>query len=311
MGYGASTEVQRDAAGVKADALPEANASSWLVRRTPRDDARVRLFCFPYAGGGPAVYNRWPESLPGWVDVVAINLPGRGQRIDEGHLESIAAAADAIVPELLPLLDRPFALFGHCMGAIVMYEVAQRLEQTHGKTAAHLFASGCMAPHLYNSPIVHEQEDSAFLDVLRLISFSGTRALIEDPELRKTTFPMLRGDFRSVVEYGGSFRMRPRLAAPITGLAAENDLFAAPKAMHAWGRYTAGGYDLAQMPGDHYFVESDRETVTRIVCARLAQTLDGASAPALPDMPTRGSGSGRKRHARPAAASDEEAFRRA
>ena len=78
------------------------------------------------------------------------------------------AAADAIVPQILPFLDRPFALFGHCMGAIVMYEVAQRLEQTHGRIAAHLFASGCMAPHLYNSPIVHEQEDAAFLDVLRL-----------------------------------------------------------------------------------------------------------------------------------------------
>jgi len=286
LGYGASTDVQIDTVEARTSPPPEADTPSWLVRRAPRDDARVRLFCFPYAGGGPAVYNRWPESVSEWVDVVAINLPGRGQRIDEGHLESIAAAADAIVPQILPFLDRPFALFGHCMGAIVMYEVAQRLEQTHGRIAAHLFASGCMAPHLYNSPIVHEQEDAAFLDVLRLISFSGTRALIEDPELRKTMFPMLRGDFRSVVEYGGSFRMRPRLTAPITGLAAENDLFAAPKAMHAWGRYTTGGYDLAQVPGDHYFVESDRETVTTIVAARLAQALDGASAPALRDIPT-------------------------
>jgi surfactin synthase thioesterase subunit/acyl carrier protein len=286
LGYGGSPDVQTDTADTRTSAPRDEDTSSWLVRRAPRDHARVRLFCFPYAGGGPAVYNRWPESVPEWVDVVAINLPGRGQRIDEGHLESIAAAADAIVPQMLALLDRPFALFGHCMGAIVMYEVAHRLEQTHGKVAAHVFASGCMAPHLYNSPIVHEQEDAAFLDVLRLISFSGTRALIEDPELRKTMFPMLRADFRSVVEYGGSFRMRPRLSAPITGLAAENDLFAAPKAMHAWGRYTTGGYDLAQLRGDHYFVESDREDVTSIVTARLAQTVDGVSAAALPDIPT-------------------------
>src|SRR5262245_42411464 len=165
LGYGASTEVRTGAADAGTSAPPDAQTSPWLVRRTPRDDASVRLFCFPYAGGGPAVYNRWPELIPDWVDVVAVNLPGRGQRSeDEARIESIAAAADALVAEILPLLDRPFAFFGHCMGAIVMYEVAERLEQRHGRTAAHIFASGCMAPHLYNSPIVHEQEDGAFLD---------------------------------------------------------------------------------------------------------------------------------------------------
>jgi surfactin synthase thioesterase subunit/acyl carrier protein len=285
LGYGDSTEVQTETVEARTSMLAETNTSSWLARRAPRDDARMRLFCFPYAGGGPAVYSRWSESVPEWVDVVAIDLPGRGHRIDEGALDSITAAADAIVPQILAFLDRPFALFGHCMGAILMYEVAQRLEQKHGKAAAHIFASGCMAPHLYNSPIVHEQEDGAFLDVLKLISFSGTRALVEDPELRKMTFPMLRRDFRAVAGYGSSFRMRPPLTAPITGLAAENDLFAAPKAMHAWGRYTTGGYELAQLPGDHYFIECDREIVTRIVCARLAQTLEGTSSSALPDFP--------------------------
>jgi polyketide synthase 12/epothilone polyketide synthase D len=286
LGYGAAVEAHTETAVRGTNPPEEADATGWLVRRAPRGDARVRLFCFPYAGGGPAVYHHWCDAVPDWVEVIAVSLPGRGRRIGERPLVSIAAAADAIVPQALPLLDRPFALFGHCMGAIVMYEVAQRLEQQHGKAAAHLFASGCMAPHLYNSPLVHEQEDGAFLDVLRLISFSGTRALIEDSDLRRTMFPVLRGDFRAVVEYGSSFKMRPALSAPITGLAAENDLFAAPKAMHAWGRYTKGGYDLVQAPGDHYFVESEREMVTGIVCGRLAQTLDGSSAPSLPHYPT-------------------------
>jgi surfactin synthase thioesterase subunit/NAD(P)-dependent dehydrogenase (short-subunit alcohol dehydrogenase family)/acyl carrier protein len=259
------------------------HGSSWFLQQ-PRPDARVRLFCFPYAGGGPAVYHHWPAAFPASIDVLAVTLPGRGMRVDEGNLESIAHAADAIVPEILPLLDRPFALFGHCMGAILMYEVAQRLQQQHHKTAAHIFASGCMAPHLYNSPIVHEQDDEAFLDVLRLISFSGTRALIEDPELRTSMFPLLRGDFRSVVQYGDSFEMRAPLDAPITGLAAENDLFAAPKAMEAWSRYTARSYDLARLPGDHYFVESDRDTVIELVCARLAQLEPADPAPAPPEL---------------------------
>lgn len=261
----------------------EARGSSWFVQRPTHPNARVRLFCFPYAGAGPAVYHHWLAACPDWIDVRPVTLPGRGMRVDEGNLESIAHAADAIVPEILPLLDRPFALFGHCMGAIMMYEVAYRLQQHH-KTAAHIFASGCMAPHLYNSPIVHLQDDEAFLDVLRLISFSGTKALLDDPELRAAMFPVLRGDFRSVVQYGGSFEMRAPLDAPITGLAAENDLFAAPKAMEAWSRYTSRGYDLARLPGDHYFLESDRDTVIELVCARLAPREDADRPPALPEL---------------------------
>jgi len=278
LGFGSSVAKTTGEERKPADEL-----SAWFVRRLPRNDAKLRLFCFPYAGGGPSVYHRWPEALPDWVEVLAVNLPGRGLRVDEENLSSIAEAARALVPAILPLLDRPFALFGHCMGAILMYEVAQRLEQDHGRTAAHVFASGCMAPHLYNSPIVHEQDDEAFMEVLRLISFSGTRALIDDPDLRKTMFPLLRADFRAVVQYGESFSVQPPLNAPITGLCADNDLFAAPKAMEAWGRYTSRGYDLAQLRGDHYFLESDRETVIEIVSARIAMA-DAASRPALSDV---------------------------
>lgn len=267
-----------------SDETVRQESGSWIVCNAQREGARLRLICFPYAGGGPAVYHHWSAALPSSIEVRTICLPGRGPRAGEPNIVSIAEAADKIVPELLPLLDRPFALFGHCMGAILMYEVAQRLEAKHGKIAARLFASGCMAPHLYNSPVVHEQENAAFLDVLRLISFSGTRALIEDEELRRSMFPLLRGDFRAVAEYGSAFSIRPALNAPITGLAAENDLFAAPKAMLAWGRYTTRDYELFQLPGDHYFVEWDRERVLQIVLSQLEPTaMPTAVAVSIPE----------------------------
>ncbi|MDB5862182.1 MAG: malonyl CoA-acyl carrier protein transacylase, partial [Ramlibacter sp.] len=271
-----------DASRDESPGVENQPAASWLVRFEPRENAKIRLFCFPYAGGGISVYKSWVVLLPDWVELVAVSLPGRGVRADEKSAENIAYFAEAIVPEMLALLDRPFALFGHCMGAIVMYETAQRLQDAHKKVPAHIFASGCMAPHLYNSPIVHEQDDDSFLEILRLISFSGTRALIEDPELRKTTYPLLRGDFRAVANYGDSYRKRNPLLAPITGLAADNDLFAAPRAMKAWGPYTCSQYNLAQLRGDHYFVESDRETVVALVSQTLAATIDEPFAGTAP-----------------------------
>src|SRR4029453_9173903 len=118
LGYKASTP---ETSSREETIQTETAASSWLVRRTPRDDARMRLVCFPYAAGGPSVYPYWAEGLPSFVGGVSVNLPGRGTRLGDGTIETIAQVADAIIPELLPLLDRPFALFGHCMGAIVMY----------------------------------------------------------------------------------------------------------------------------------------------------------------------------------------------
>jgi acyl transferase domain-containing protein/surfactin synthase thioesterase subunit/NADPH:quinone reductase-like Zn-dependent oxidoreductase/NAD(P)-dependent dehydrogenase (short-subunit alcohol dehydrogenase family) len=273
LGYGGEGEPVSERVAVETS-----DASPFIVREVPRESAKLRLVCFPYAGGGPAVYQRWSDALPEAIEVVSIDFRQRDVALASGLFRSIDEAADAISAALVPLLDRPFALFGHCMGAIVMYEVAWRLQERHGSVAQHLFVSGCMAPHLYNSPLVHEQDERSFLDILHLISFSGTRALLDDDELRKDLFPGLRRDFEAVALYGDGFRMRAPLAAPITGIAASDDLFAAPKAMRAWDRYSAQRYDLALLSGDHYFVETQRQAVTRLVASRLG--LDGADSAA-------------------------------
>ncbi|MEJ2670136.1 MAG: thioesterase domain-containing protein, partial [Gammaproteobacteria bacterium] len=99
--------------------------------------------------------------------------------------------------------------------------------------------------------------------------------------LRQTLFPLLRSEFRSVAEYGPNRREQLPLSAPITGIAAHNDLFAAPKAMESWGQFTQAEYRLAQLPGDHYFVESDRESII----ALLVDTLTDASTDESIDAP--------------------------
>ncbi len=275
LGYGGESEAEG-----QRSAAETTEVSPFIVREVPRESAKLRLICFPYAGGSPAVYQRWSDALPEAIEVVSIDFRQRDVALASGLFRTIDEAADAIGEALLPLLDRPFALFGHCMGAIVMYEVAWRLQERHGCVAQHLFASGCMAPHLYNSPLVHEQDDRSFLDILHLISFSGTRALLDDDGLRKDLFPGLRRDFEAVALYGDGFQMRAPLAAPITGIAASDDLFAAPKAMRAWDRYSTQRYDLALLSGDHYFIETQRQTVTRLVASRLG--LDGATDAASP-----------------------------
>ncbi|MEJ2755738.1 MAG: KR domain-containing protein, partial [Gammaproteobacteria bacterium] len=129
LGY-RETEIEKpEPVRVSSQASTPGSAWLWLKHQNP--DAQIRLFCFPYAGGGSSIYNPWAKQLPASIELIPIHLPGRGAREAEPYSESLFEAAEHISQALIPLLDKPFVLFGHCMGAIMMYEVAQRLEQ-HG-----------------------------------------------------------------------------------------------------------------------------------------------------------------------------------
>lgn len=252
-------------------------ANPWLHIHEPRPEATMRLFCFSYAGGGPAVFQKWPEHLPADMEICAVHLPGRGSRLEEKALTDLHEIATRVAAAIIPMLDKPFAFLGHCMGAIVMYEVACLLREQHGVLPVHLFVSGSMAPQLYNSPLVHEQPDPKFMQVLNLISFTTTRALVEDAELRGFMFPMLRADFQAVATYGVARQQHAPLDVPITGFAALQDLFAAPVAMRGWAKLSTRPMELAMLEGDHYFIEAQRPLLSSIVVSRLGRGADGGT----------------------------------
>src|SRR5688500_6835812 len=97
-------------------------AATWFTSQRPNPRARLRLFCFPYAGGGPAIYRLWPQSLPSLVEVCVAQLPGRGTRLKDQPFTSLEALIEAAAEAIAPLLDKPFALFGHSMGAMITFE---------------------------------------------------------------------------------------------------------------------------------------------------------------------------------------------
>jgi acyl transferase domain-containing protein/surfactin synthase thioesterase subunit/NADPH:quinone reductase-like Zn-dependent oxidoreductase/acyl carrier protein len=264
-------------------ALTEATfvRGKWVVTPAPHPAPRARLICFPYAGGAPTAFHDWSEELPSDTEVSAINLPGRARRIKEPARGSIHEMAREIVPELLPLLDRPFAFFGHCMGSIIMYEVAQLLQSEHGLSPMRLFVGGSMAPHLYQSSLVYIQPDPKFMDVLKLLDFTNTSAMLADEEMRGLLMPTLRADFEAVVNYSRDFEKRPRLACPVTSFAAKKDLFAAPSSMVFWKDYSEKECELSMLDVHHYFVETHKTFLTKKIAAQMAQDLGSDDAPRL------------------------------
>lgn len=244
----------------------------WLVVPAPRPSAGLRLFCFAYAGGGAAVYKDWPEALPPDVEVVAIRLPGRERRLDEPFLPTVEAIVDGVLPSLLARLDRPFALFGHCLGAIVAYEVALRLEAL-GHAPRHVFVSAAPVPVRYRVPDVRNHDDDAFLALLAQLGFEGSRILREDPRARALLMPLVRADFGVAAAYAREVVVP--LAAPLSAYAGVEDPFARPEGVSDWGAYTAGAFDTALFPSGHYFVESCRDALVARVAEALARVSDG------------------------------------
>ena len=123
--------------------------SDWLVCPQQRSHPQLRLFCFAYAGGSAWIFRPWAKQLPTTnIEICAIELPGRGKRLVEPALTDLATIVESLGPQLLPLLDLPFAFFGHSMGALVAFELCRWLRSAVQLAPKHVWISAARAPHL-------------------------------------------------------------------------------------------------------------------------------------------------------------------
>jgi medium-chain acyl-[acyl-carrier-protein] hydrolase len=236
--------------------------------------ARVRLFCFPYAGGSALIFRQWTELLPPAVEVRAAHLPGRGARLRERPFEDVHSLVEAILPVMAGQLDRPFALFGHSMGGAIAFELSRRLRATLGVEPRRLFISGRGAPHLAETTRpIYDLPDEEFKEELRRLN--GTPAeVLDHPELIEMLLPMLRADITLSQTY--KCESRPSLSCPLTVFGGLDDTHDEPEALEAWREHTTGPFKRLMFEGDHFFVNTARHPLLREVGAALLADL-GAS----------------------------------
>lgn len=226
---------------------PMLNKCNWFVRPQPRDSARLRLFCFPFAGGGSPAFHNWPASLPKDVDLFAAALPGRSQRFAEPPYERLQPLVADFCDAILPLLDRPFALFGHSMGGLIAFELARRLIRS-GQQPAKLFVSACVAPHLrFPRAFSHLRGDEFFQAVAALNGMP--EAVLADAELRRVIMPSLLADFVLTESY--VLEPGPPLSCRILAYAGSEDPLLTRESLQAWNRHTSSTFRLQVVAGDH------------------------------------------------------------
>ncbi|MGW1893053.1 thioesterase II family protein [Streptomyces sp. NPDC002004] len=231
----------------------------WFRRPRAVADPRMRLICFPHGGGAASFFRGWPQWLPADVELVAVCYPGREDRITVPCTERMDDLADGITDALLGALDRPFAFFGHSMGASVAHEVAMRLEERHGKSVTRLVVSSRGAPaRLRPSGISRESDEVLVRDVMEL---GGTlSAALDHPELRELLLPMIRSDYRLIDDYRPADPV-PRIKAPVTALLGDRDPHVDEDDMRAWSAVTDGPFELKVLSGDHFYLMEHASSV--------------------------------------------------
>jgi medium-chain acyl-[acyl-carrier-protein] hydrolase len=243
--------------------------SPWFVCPKPNPDARLRLFCFPYAGGGVSIYRSWPDALSPHAEVYAVQPPGRGGRMREAPSRRLAHVVDALAGEIRPLLDKPFAFFGHSMGAITGFELALRLQGELGRTPAHVYVSGRSAPHLRaDEPHTYALPDGEFIDELKRLN--GTpKELLDNPELMQLMLPLLRADFEVCQTY--EHEPDARLNCPLTAFGGLQDPHSGREKIEGWGLYTNSDFVARMLPGDHFFIHASQPLLLQAMSRDLAR----------------------------------------
>lgn len=228
----------------------------------------ARLFCFPFAGGTASSFRDWATNLPNGIEVFALQLPGREDRLKESNLTQMTALVQTLEHVMYPLFDRPFAFFGHSLGAWVAFELARSLQCRGTVLPSLLITSGARAPHITNrDPLIHTLPDREFINELKRLAGTPS-AIFEEPELLALLLPQIRADFTLYETY--RYSDAPPLQTPIQVFWGSEDEDVTQTDAESWSVQTVQSFGLHHFPGGHFFIDSAKHEVL----ATLSSCLD-------------------------------------
>jgi medium-chain acyl-[acyl-carrier-protein] hydrolase len=243
----------------------------WFPLAFSKPSASLRLFCLPYAGGGASVFVPWAKALrDSPIEICGLQLPGREQRMNEAPFFHLDPLIDALAAAIQPLLDRPYAFFGHSMGATLAFELTRELRRLgQPRLPHHLFVSGAEAPDVPDeqAPLAGIEEDDAFVLAVARRYGGVPQIVLENAELRSLIVPALRGDLTLHETY--RYREGAPLPIAMTAYGGRGDEMVSEASLQRWARHTSGTFACRFFDGGHFFLNDVRDELIGDVTARL------------------------------------------
>jgi len=246
--------------------VPVKTGSEWLVRPTIRGASHLKLFCFSYAGVGPAVFRGWSDELgSAGIEVSLVQLPGREARFRERLMHSI----DEVVPPVAGAIaemagDHPYALYGHSLGARTAFETARELRRMGSPEPVHLVVSACQAPQLpWRHPRLSDLPVDLFLRDIQQRYGGIPEAVLRDRETLEVLLPILRADVGMLENY--VFRPAPPLDCGLSVFGGQGDHTVTHASLAAWREQTTGPFHLEFVAGDHFCMPAVRRRMAHVL----------------------------------------------
>jgi surfactin synthase thioesterase subunit len=214
----------------------------------------VQMFCVPHAGGAASAFRRWDGQTGDGLSVVPLELAGRGPRTGEAFSPTVPTAVTDLIEQMKTKRnDGPFVLFGHCMGAVIAFEMARRLRVTGDEEPVLLVVSGRNPPYLPNEwsrTVAPLGDDELFVE---LQAVGGVPAGLSRA-MAGAFLPVFRADQAMVRGYQVGGR-EPRIGPPVLALAGDDDFMTSDELLPGWAEYTeSNSCSVRKLPGNHYFV---------------------------------------------------------
>ena len=230
---------------------------------------KVRLFCLPYAGGTAMVYSSWKKLLDSNIELIPVELAGRGRRSKEAFYNSVNEAVDDIYRSIEDKLDGTrFAVLGHSMGSVLTYELIYKIRELKNQVPVHAFFSGRYPPHVKKDDIdCHSLPEDKFLDELRKVG--GTpEEFFQNKDLLNLFLPIIRADYKIIETY--KHQQKPtKLTTDITVFSGLEDDKVTENDLKEWHSVTDGNCEVIQFEGGHFFIFDKKKEISDIINRKL------------------------------------------
>lgn len=244
-------------------------STPWFVRRVPREQPKLRLFLFPYAGGGSVIFRGWENDFPAEIDVCAVEPPGRFGRFQDRGISDVHEFAAAFERAVDPFLDVPIAFFGYSLGALMAFQCARQLRSRRQLEPTHLMVAAHRAPHMPKrlQPI-SGKPDAAFIQEIERRYGPFDAVIKAEREMFEAVLGIMRTDFKMLEGY--DYAPEAPFACPILALGGVEDGNVLATELDGWREHTSADFRFESLPGGHFFLRESGAALRQLIRNQLA-----------------------------------------